>query len=149
MLLDFRQFITGGSTYHRITLGPRAAAPSVSKARKEGCRHTPRTGRRTLLRQASSNSAKHPCLHKKTTMTSGNLTYNYVLGATRLASGRTIHFFSSCAATTCIDIILTHCSVSLKDRSNFIVEKYAFSCRRHFPHGWSCNVASLSIRLLF
>jgi hypothetical protein len=37
--------------------------------------------------------------------------------------------------------------LSLKDIREFCVEKDAFSCRRHFPRGESCNVASLSTRL--
>jgi hypothetical protein len=64
-------------------------------------------------------------------------------------SGGSIHFLSRCSITTCNDITFTHQGVRVKDRGVFLVEKSAFSCRRHFPRHDSRDVASLSTRLLF
>jgi hypothetical protein len=43
--------------------------------------------------------------------------------------GVTVHFLSSCSLTACNDTIFIHQGVSLKDKREFLVEKYAFSCR--------------------
>jgi hypothetical protein len=64
-------------------------------------------------------------------------------------NGGTIHFLSSFSLTTCNDFILIHHGASLKGRDELIMEKHAFSCRRHFPRGKSSDIASVSTHLLF
>jgi hypothetical protein len=59
-------------------------------------------------------------------------------------SGGTIHFLSRCSGTNCNDIIFIHQGVSLKDKRAFLVEKYEFSCRRHFHRVDFREIASLS-----
>jgi hypothetical protein len=64
--------------------------------------------------------------------------------STSLSDG-TIHFFiSRCSVTTCNDIFFIHQGVCLKDKRAFLVEKYALSCRRHFPGVDFREIASLS-----
>jgi hypothetical protein len=59
-------------------------------------------------------------------------------------SGVTINFLSSGSLKTCNDIIFKHQGASLKDKREFLVEKYAFSCRRHFPRVGFREIVSLS-----
>jgi hypothetical protein len=63
-------------------------------------------------------------------------------------SGEMIPFLSNCAVRTCNDINFTHHSVRHVDRGEFIVQKYAFWCRRHFP-GLIVAISHLWTRLLF
>jgi hypothetical protein len=70
--------------------------------------------------------------------------------ATTSLNGGTIYFISSFPLTSCNDIICIRQGVSLKDKRKFLVEKYGFSCRRHFPRLDCRDIASLSTtRLLF
>jgi hypothetical protein len=98
---------------------------------------------RAVLTSPGSQNSAHasPITKEKTTMTQA---------ATTSLNGGTIHFLSSLPLTTCNDIIFIRQGVSLKDKRKFLVEKYGFSCGRHFPRlDASRDIASMSTRLLF
>jgi hypothetical protein len=57
--------------------------------------------------------------------------------------------FSHAVFENCNHIILLHQGASLKDKREFLVEKDAFSCRRHFRRDASRHVAFLPTRFLW
>jgi hypothetical protein len=55
---------------------------------------------------------------------------------------RALKFFFK--TTTCNDTLFIRQGASLKDKREFVVEKYGFSCRRYFTLDDSRDIASLS-----